>query len=160
MKAFNTISHKSIFQEFQMAKANCFNFHFCSFILCHSTFFVFQSLLALCMSSFCLQARIKVTYLVGFFLCSFIFVFCIVLQVFFLLCLFLLHDPQHSCLWPLWGWPSVLQMFSLFALLVSFCNHVIDIKILGVFFCSNSFCHPFYKRLWVMLFIMLICFQI
>ncbi len=47
-----------------------------------------------------------------------------------------------------------------FALLVNCCNHVIDIKILGVFFCSNYFFHPFYKRLWVMLSDMLICSQI
>ncbi len=78
-------------------------------------------------------------------MCSFIFVFCIVFQVFFSYAssfcmthdihIFNLYGVDHlsyKCfIWVLFKLPLR------FALLASFCNHVIDIKILSVFFCCN-----------------------
>ncbi len=143
MKAFNTI-----FQEFQAAKDKCFSFPFCSFILCFSASFVFQSSF-----TFCLWAQDEVTCLVGLFLCSFIFVFCIVFQVFSLMPLPFARPMTFISL-TFMGLANCLTNVQLgsflnwFALLASFCN-VMDIKILGVFFGSNFFSHLFFKRFWV-----------
>ncbi len=156
-------------KRFEQNEANYFNFSplfvlfmFFSF-LCY---LVITLLHEICLSSFHPWAHIKVTSLLGLFLCSFIFVFCVVFQTFFLHVFFLgwwhPYFQPYPCYSPcfesfclpiglyevgclssqVFGWaPSSLPLK--FTLLTKFYCLIDDINILGFLFGSNSFSSSF-----------------